>query len=201
MRRRLAALVTVGALLVTAATFAFAGGASGGADNHLMRWDIISVDFAAGTVSAGGIASARAADGSKITLTGNGTFRSNPGNSQAVTGGGTWRTFAPGGAQLGSGTFEVTGFVTFELAPGTPPPLQDAIDGTVANNRAGLLVAEIAYSDGSQGTLTVSCHLVGTPDSVFEGITATKGFVDYTNPEAPPAPPGDANRTLFQIVR
>jgi hypothetical protein len=62
-------------------------------------------------------------------------------------------------------------------------------------------VAEIAYSDGSKGTLTVSCHLVGTPDSVYEGITATKSFVDYTNPEAPPAPPGDANRTLFQVVR
>ncbi len=201
MKRRLASLVTVGTLLVTAAAFALAGGASAGADNHLMRWDIVSIDFAAGTVSAGGIASARAFDGSKITLTGTGTFRSNPGNSQAVTGGGTWQTFAPGGAPLGSGTYEVTGFVTYELAPGTPPPLQDTIDGTVANNRAGLLVAEIAYSDGSQGTLTVSCHLVGTPDSVYEGITATKGFVDYTNPEAPPAPPGDANRTLFQVVR
>jgi hypothetical protein len=201
VKRRLAALVTVGTLLLTAAVFALAGRASAGPDNHLMRWDIVSIDFAAGTVSAGGIASARAFDGSKITLTGTGTFRSNPGNSQAVTGGGTWLTFAPGGAQLGSGTYEVTGFVTYELAPGTPPPLQDTIDGTVANNRAGLLVAEIAYSDGSKGTLTVSCHLVGTPDSVYEGITATKGFVDYTNPEAPPAPPGDANRTLFQVVR
>jgi hypothetical protein len=29
-------------------------------------------------------------------------------------------------------------------------------------------------SDGSDGVLTVSCHLVGTSDAVFEGITATK---------------------------
>lgn len=188
-------------LAAAAAAFALAGGASGGTDNQLMRWDIVSINFAAGTVSAGGIASARAADGSKITLTGNGTFRSNPGNSQAVTGVGTWQTFAPGGASTGSGTYEVTGFVTYELAPGTPPPLRDTIDGTGTNNRAGLLVVEIAYSDGSEGTLTVSCHLVGTPDSVYEGVTATKGFVDYTNPEAPPAPPGDANRTLFHEVR
>ncbi len=59
-------------------------------DNAKMRWDIISVDFATGTVSAGGQASARANDGSKITLTGNGTFRSNPGSPQDVTGGGKW---------------------------------------------------------------------------------------------------------------
>ena len=34
------------------------------------RWDIVSINFAAGTVSSGGIASARANDNSKITLTG-----------------------------------------------------------------------------------------------------------------------------------
>jgi hypothetical protein len=49
-------------------------------------------------------------------------------------------------------------------------------------------LVEIAYDDGSEGTLVVSCHLVGTPDSVFEAVTATKGFVDYWNREAPPAP-------------
>jgi len=46
----------------------------------------------------------------------------------------------------------------------------------------------------------VSCHLVGTPDSVFEGVTATKGFVDYWNREAPPAPPGNADRTTFHVL-
>lgn len=199
MKRRLTALATAGVMLTALAAFALAGGASGGTDNHLMRWDIISINFGAGTASAGGIASARAADSSRITLTGQGTFRENAGNPQAVTGGGTWRTFAPGGAPTGNGTYQVTGFVTFEPAPGTPPPLQDLIDGSVANNRAGLLVVEIAYSDGSEGTLTVSCHLVGTPDSVFEGIAASKGFVDYTFAEAP-APGVDANRTLFQIL-
>src|SRR2546426_9954302 len=73
---------------------------SASASNHHMRWDIVSINFATGTVSAGGIASARAnLDLSKITLTGSGTFRSNPGNPQDVTGGGTWQTFdASGGA-------------------------------------------------------------------------------------------------------
>lgn len=169
--------------------------------NALMRWDIVSVDFATGTVSAGGQASARAEDGSKITLTGAGTFRSNPGKSQNVTGGGNWTTFAPDGTTVtGSGTYRVSRFVSFVLAPGTPPLPNDAI-GRRENIRAGLLHVRIAYSDGSKGVLVVSCHLVGTPDSVFEGITASKGFVDYWNREAPPAPPGDANRTLFHVLK
>src|SRR2546430_17023412 len=58
---------------------------SASASNHHMRWDIISVNFGTGTVSAGGVASAFANDNSKITLTGTGTFRSNPGNPQDVT--------------------------------------------------------------------------------------------------------------------
>jgi len=50
----------------------------------------------------------------------------------------------------------------------------------------------------------VSCHLPGagpptTPETVFEGITATKGFVAYWNREAP-LPGVDANRTLFHVL-
>ena len=54
----------------------------------------------------------------------------------------------------------------------------------------------IDYSDGSRGILVVSCHLAGTPDSVFEGITASKGFVDFWNREAP-VDGRDGNRTVF----
>lgn len=172
---------------------------SASASNHHMRWDIISVNFATGTASAGGVASARANDNSKITLTGSGTFGSNPGNPQDVTGGGTWETFGMGGASTGSGMYQVTGFVRFEVAPGTFPLPHDNI-GNSADVRAGLLVVRVAYSDGSEGTLVVSCHLAGTPDAVFEGVTASKGFVDYWNREAPPAPPGDANRTNFHVI-
>jgi len=173
---------------------------SASASNHHMRWDIISVDFGTGTVSAGGVASARSnLDLSKITLTGSGTYRSNPGNAQDVTGGGTWRTFDASGGATGSGTYTVTGFVSFTLAPGTFPLSHDNI-GNEADVRAGLLVVQIAYSDGSEGTLAVSCHIVGTPDAVFEGVTASKGFVDYWNRETPPAPPGNANRTAFHVI-
>jgi hypothetical protein len=158
-----------------------------------MRWDLISINFSTGTVSAGGIASARANNGSEITLTGSGTFRSNPGNPQDVSGGGTWQT------STGSGTYEVTDFVRFEVAPGTFPLPHDNI-GNPADARAGLLVVRVAYSDGSEGTLVVSCQLAGTPAAVFEGVTASKGFVDYWNREAPPAPPGNANRTAFHVI-
>ncbi len=166
---------------------------SASANNHHMRWDIISVDFATLTLSAGGVASARANDGSKITLTGSGTYRSNPGNPQDVTGGGTWQT------STGSGTYQVTAFVRFEVADGTFPLQHDNV-GNPADVRAGLLVVRVAYSDGSEGTLVVSCHINGTPNAVFEGVTASKGFVDYWNREAPPAPPGNANRTAFHVI-
>jgi hypothetical protein len=164
-----------------------------GSPNALMRWDIIDIDFATGTASAGGVASAFANDNSKITLTGTGTFRSNPGHPQDVTGGGTWET------STGSGTYEVTGFVSYVLSPGTFPLAHDNI-GNPADVRAGLAVLKISYNDGSDGVLVFSCNLPGASDAVFEGVTASKGFVDYWNREAPPTPPGNADRTVFHVI-
>ena len=48
------------------------------------------------------------------------------------------------------------------------------------------------------GILVVSCTGVAAPASMFEGITASKGYVDYWNRVAP-AGGVDANRTLFHI--
>jgi hypothetical protein len=183
--------------IVLLLTFVLAVGAAGGSDNAKIRWDIVSIDFATGSVNPGGEASARAEDDSRITLTGSGTFRSNPGSSQSVTGGGTWSTSGPAGT--GSGTFTVTGFVDFDVAPGVFPLTTDNI-GAKEDIRAGLAVLQIAYSDGSDGILVISCHLSGTPDSVFEGITASKGFVDYWNHEKAVAGV-DANRTAFHVVK
>src|SRR5437870_9737061 len=114
------------------------------------RWDIISVDFATGTLSAGGNASAIANDKSTITLTGQGTFNaaSNFGNRD-VTGGGTWQTDNP----AASGTYQVTGFVSFTVAPGTSRLPNDNI-GNIKDQRGGLLFVTIKYSDGSPGVLT-----------------------------------------------
>ena len=160
------------------------------------RWDIVGVQ---GTdVLPGGIASAMANDGSLITLTGSGTFvaPTSAGTSHAVTGGGTWETRGFLGIGAASGTYSVTSLVHFEPAPGTLSPLDDLV-GNPDEASAGLLVLSIAYSDGSHGILVVSCRLEGAldTDGVFEGITATKGFVDFWRN----FPIRGSNRTLFHI--
>ena len=49
--------------------------------------------------------------------------------------------------------------------------------GNLEDARPGRLTVAIAYLDGSEGVLEVGCRLPGSPGSVMEGITATKGFV------------------------
>ncbi len=162
-----------------------------------VRWDIVSIQLS--DLFSGGHASARTNnDLFKITLTGSGTFRLKPGNPQA-TGGGTFEIRNQEDTVVERGTYEVTGVVRFEVAPGELPPLTDHI-GNPAEAHAGLVVLDIAYSDGEEGILIVSCHLVDTPDQVFEGITVTHRFVDFWNREAPSDDPFiDANRTVFHI--
>jgi hypothetical protein len=169
-----------------------------------VRWDIISVNFAPPfTTSAGGIASALAGGGSHITFTGSGTFvapAGGDGSSSATTGGGTWTTYTSGGVVTGTGIYEVTGLVRWDPAPfppGGPPPRTDLIDPT-AQRSTGLAVLRISYSDGERGILVVACEGVTSPPSMFEGVTASKGFIDYKSPAAPVGGV-DANRTLFHI--
>lgn len=180
-------------LAVTTVSVALSQGAG-----TTVRWDIVTIDFENGTVGPGGIASAFAADGSKITLTGKGTFRPGDFRVGATTGGGTWTTLDADGNETGSGSYFVTRLFRWKRAPGDPPPLEDNVPGG-GEPSAGLVYLKIRFDDGEPGTLVVSCHLVGTPDTVFEGITASKGYVDYFNAEPPPAPPGDANRTVFHV--
>ena len=175
-----------------------------GAAGLTIRWDIISYDFTTRPVpvSAGGQASARTGDKSSITLTGSGTFGGAPTND---TGGGTWTTFDPTGGVTGSGAYTVKALVSFFAAPGTFGSfaglyeLADQI-GDSADAHAGLAVLRISYSDGSQGTLTLSSRQAGTPPTLFMGSTATKGFGAFWLPE--PARGGvDGNRTVFHVVR
>ena len=99
----------------------------------------------------------------------------------------------------------MTGFVSFELAPGTlpSPPFTDGITGVAADARAGLAVLRIAYSDGDTGVLIVSCDLPGTPPNlpIVEGITASKGFVDYWNRAAPQSVAPFGNRTTSHVFK
>lgn len=164
-----------------------------------VRWDIVHV--IPPNVSAGGMASAQTRNGATITLTGSGTFvapAGGDGTSSAVTGGGTWETFDPGSTTPNAtGTYEVAGLVRWEKAPGTFPPLNDLI-GNPAAASSGSAVLRISYSDGSHGILVVSCHLEGAPDTISEGVSATKGFVNYFNSSAP-ITGVDANRTVFHM--
>ncbi len=181
--------------LAMVALFAF-GNMVPSAAGATFRWDTISLTFPGGvpTVNTGGSDYALAADLTTIQISGHGTF----GGGVAPTGGGTWATSGPSGTA--SGTFSVIGFIRFTVAPGSlPPGFIDNI-GDPANTRSGLAVLLIKYSDGSSGVLTVSCHQpVGSPSGIFEGITATKGFVAF-HERVPPIPGVDANRTLFHVA-
>jgi hypothetical protein len=186
---------------LAATSFAWLTARAGGGATHF-RWDLIHL--IGNVISAGGTDSAKAADGSQITLTGSGTWVSTPSAAapQAVTGGGTWQTWDSTGASTGSGTYAVTGLVSFNNAGpnGVPPPtLVDTI-GSYLDARGGLLVLTVQYSDGEQGVLTVSCHgPVNVPNTVFEGITATKGIVGYVD-RGKPAAGADGNRTVFHVL-
>src|SRR2546422_8590523 len=96
---RRAWLALVVALAVTSFAWLAARATGGGGATHL-RWDLIHAFGSFGnTISAGGSDSAKAADGSQITLTGSGTWFSTPPGAepQAVDGGGTWQTVDKGG--------------------------------------------------------------------------------------------------------
>jgi hypothetical protein len=148
-----------------------------------IRWDIATFSAQPLSIGPGGADSARAEDNTGITLTGSGTFvapAGGAGTSSAVTGGGNWETFDKMGIPTGdSGTYQVTGLVRWDEAPGTFPGADTIAPAGTA--RAGLVVLRIRYSDGEDGVLTVSCAIFGSPPNIFEGITATKGYVDYWN--------------------
>src|SRR5258708_18793943 len=119
--------------------------ANGYADNGRLRWDIITLTIGSAiTIDPGGLASARANDGSRITVSGAGTLRAS-GQSQSVTGGGSWDTRDSDGNVTGAGTYEVRKLVKFDVAPGTlpgPPQVTDNI-GDTADARSGLLILSV----------------------------------------------------------
>lgn len=165
------------------------------AQGPTIRWDLVHV--LAGQLLAGGEASAKANDASRITLTGKGTFV--PGDRFAVTGGGTWTLSNAKGDTTDSGTYTVTELLSWDGAPGTPGVgLVDRI-GKDPDKRAGVAVLQVRYSNGSGGMLVVSCHGDVSPDTIFEGIIASMGFVQFWNREAPVGGV-DANRTVFHVV-
>ncbi len=168
--------------------------ARGDEDGLRIRWDV--QHYPNFVLQPGGEAFADAVDGSRIRFTGSGTFET---DGRHVTGGGTWETFSAANVQTGSGMYKVVNLVSWHVAPGTVPcpPITDDI-APCADARAGLAVLQIQYADGGLGKLVVSCHLpVGSPASVYEGITVSKGFVDYSDPENPDL---TMNGTIFHVI-
>jgi len=150
------------------------------------RADALSASVDAPTAAAQigweifGSASATAADGLKIIVTGTGTFvapAGHGGTSSAATGGGNWETRDASNVVTGSGTYQVTGLVRWERALAFVP--------SIPGSTAGLAVLRVEYSDGSAGTMTISCRISGAQPGRFEGVTASKGFVDFWNPTLP----------------
>lgn len=168
-----------------------------------VRWDIVNLAFTTPpTLSAGGVAFATTKNPTslKIRLTGSGTFvaPASGGPSNAVTGGGTWQTFSGCPAacvSTGSGTYFVTGLVSWEFDSFQLPVLNDLIGPDAANGNA---VLRIQYSDGSSGTLGIGCHGPGAHDGIVEGVIATKNFLTYWDAAAPVGGVNE-NRTAFHI--
>ena len=195
-----AAAGALGVLGVPAAAFA-----DGEDEGRRVRWDLILVGT--GCVAPGGQASAHSNDGSKITISGTGTFPDVRNKCRKnVTGGGSWTVVASDpGCFPGSGTFKVTELLSWTTAGGTPPLPCDTI-GEREDNTSGLAILRVQYSNGKTGTLTISCHFTGSPSCVFEGITATMDYEDFWNREAPVGMPGqpgfqEGNRTNFHILK
>jgi len=193
-------LKTAGAIGALAALTPSPALASEGGTRY--RWDIVDIlkgcpDAPPPAATAGGKSSARTWTGQRITLTGHGTFRDRERVHHDVTGGGTWETFTSGGVSMANGTYRVTGFASFTLAPGTLP-IGDCI-GRREDARAGLVGLRVDYSDGTDGTLDVSCRLAGSPGDMAEGVSVTKGMIAYDIHEEP-APGVDGNRTLFHAL-
>jgi hypothetical protein len=173
-------LALIGVLLLSL----LVGGASGGSSNHRYQWDIIHLSTLPPptTTLPGGMASACAAPScaNMITLTGSGTFRSNPGHPQDVTGGGTWTAV---GAGAGSGTYQVTGFVSFALdASGflPSPPFTDGVTGVTGILQVTLW-RDASWLAGELVPITIAGDGIPRPDpaEAAHGLVRTLSRKDF----------------------
>lgn len=196
-----------------ALTFGFSGASRRSALDDRgakIRWDIFQYEDVTATSAVwapGGTSTSQATfypsqnagDNSTITLTGSGTFKLN--DAHDVTGGGTWETATSTGTVTGSGTYQVTELVSFVFGPGSAAGYTGITDemGNLDDARAGIAVLKVRYSGGTNGIVVVVCSLGSpeTPMDVIEGTTATKEYVDYSNPLIPDFTTGN---TLFHII-
>jgi hypothetical protein len=144
MKNLLLALVFVAG--VTAPTTALASDANG--NHNAYRW-IVAGD------------TAKAPDGSTITMMGSGLLSAGP--DKMASGGGTFST--SGGSSGHWSASAVQGFVSYGQTPGFPVP----------GANGGMTKLKVSLDNGSSGVLTIFCVLGSPPTSVMEGINLILG--------------------------
>jgi hypothetical protein len=104
---------------------------------------------------------AKAADGSTITMLGHGLLSAGP--DKMANGGGTFST--SGGSSGHWTATAVQGFVSYGQTPGFPVP----------GATGGLTKLKVSLDNGMTGVLTIFCVLGSPPPSVMEGINLILG--------------------------
>jgi hypothetical protein len=143
----------------------------------------------------------RAADGSTLTTTGSGSF--DPDAKQA-DGSGQYTIKDKSGAVTAQGSYQVTGFVSWQQLPGGFPPgfkvEGDAPPaGTVAS--AGILKLNVKLDKLGDGVMEVHCHLPTTPEApgLKEGVVLTAGTLKFTEDVHTEATAPSDERTVFFV--
>src|SRR5439155_13883994 len=98
--------------------------------------------------------------------------------SRRGTGGGTLEASDRSGEVAGRRRFQGNGLGVGERALASVP--------SIPGSTAGLAILRVEYDDGSAGTLTISCRISNEQPGRFEGVTASKGFVDFFGPMTGP---------------
>jgi hypothetical protein len=130
--------------------------AANAGDNHAAYMWVV------GAVPAGSSDTAKAPDGSTVTLMGSGMLQAGPGLS--ANGGGTYSM-----SNAGPGTWTVTGMLGF-VSYGS-----GSAQGLPANFFGGEAKVRVLLSNGASGVLTIMCELGSPPAGHMEGVTLILG--------------------------
>ncbi len=122
-----------------------------------------------------GPAESFAADGSRILISGSGTFSIGNG-PKAVTGGGTFQLLDASGEEIASGTWTIThlrGYVDYGGVEGFP------------QFRGGKLTLTIELDGLGKGRLVIYCLDGSPPPSKMEGVLVDVGSMHFAAVEVP----------------
>jgi MYXO-CTERM domain-containing protein len=135
------------------------------------------------TVTVNGQDLTRAGDGSTLTTTGGGSF--DPDSKQA-DGTGQYTIKDGAGKVTSQGSYQVTGFVSWQQLPGGfPPGFKVDGDGAAPPGMApssGILKLNVKLDKLGDGVMVVNCKLPTTPGAagLEEGVVLTVGNFNFT---------------------